>query len=184
MKRGSTGRPCLSTKLQTANVVGWRCRRLAVAAQRKAAAGAVQPCNRLFGALLPWAMTDHSLRHFLLGVAAQGRSVNGRMAWVFLWAFTGKQYRRCGVHRERIQDVKVLTHVEPRLRTWIASDSGSVVMKVDIRSEVCNNSPAEAVRSENEWRSRVRRSGRSLKAVSITDGNAVSRRQKGWNSVV
>lgn len=55
------------------------------------------------------------------------------MAWVFLWAFTGKQYRRCGVHRERVQDVKVQAHVETRLRTWVASDSGSVVMKVDTR---------------------------------------------------
>jgi len=61
--------------------------------------------------------TGHSLRHFLRGAAAQGSSVKGRMAWVFLWAFTGKQYRRCGVHRKRVQDVKVLTHVEPRLRT-------------------------------------------------------------------
>jgi len=51
----------------------------------------------------------------------------------FLWAFTGKQYRRCGVHRERAQDVEVLTHVETCLRMWVACDSGSVVMKVDTR---------------------------------------------------
>jgi len=55
------------------------------------------------------------------------------MAWVFLWALTGKQYRRCGVLRERAQDVKVQTHVETRLRMWFACDSGSVVMKVDTR---------------------------------------------------
>jgi len=55
------------------------------------------------------------------------------MAWVFLWAFTGKQYRRCGVHRERVQDVKVQTHVETRLRMWVACDIGSVVMKVETR---------------------------------------------------
>lgn len=45
--------------------------------------------------------------------------------------------------------------VEPRLRMLLAEDSGTVVMKVDIRKGVCNNSPAEASSSENEWRSRV-----------------------------
>jgi len=77
------------------------------------------------------------------------------MAWAFLWAFTGKQYRRCGVHRERVLDVKVQTHVETRLRMWVAYDSGSVGMKVATRSGMCNNSPAKAIRSENEGCSRV-----------------------------
>lgn len=43
----------------------------------------------------------------------------------------------------------------PRLRMLLASDSRSVVMKVDTCSEVCNNSPAKASGSENEWHSRV-----------------------------
>jgi len=37
----------------------------------------------------------------------------------------------------------------------VATHSGSVVMKVDTRQGMCNNSPAEATSSENEWRSRV-----------------------------
>lgn len=68
----------------------------------------------------------------------------------FLRAFTGKQYRRCGVLRERAWEVQVLTLSEPRLRMLLAGDSGTVVMKVDIRSGVCNNSPAQASSSENE----------------------------------
>ena len=43
----------------------------------------------------------------------------------------------------------------PRLRMLLAEDSRSVVMKVDTCSEVCNNSPAKASGSENEWHSRV-----------------------------
>jgi len=39
---------------------------------------------------------------------------------------------------------------EPRLRMLLAGNSGSVVMKVDIRQGVCNNSPAKATCSENE----------------------------------
>lgn len=37
----------------------------------------------------------------------------------------------------------------------VASNSESVVMKVDNRQGMCNNSPAKATSSENEWRSRV-----------------------------
>jgi len=73
----------------------------------------------------------------------------------FLRAFTGKQYRRCGVLRERAWEVEVLTLSEPRLRMLLAGNSGTVVMKVETRSGVCNNSPAKASSSENEWRSRV-----------------------------
>lgn len=43
----------------------------------------------------------------------------------------------------------------PRLRRLLAVHSRSVVMKVETCSEVCNNSPAEASGSENEWHSRV-----------------------------
>jgi len=35
------------------------------------------------------------------------------------------------------------------LRMLIAYDSGAVVMKVETRRGVCNNSPAEAISSEN-----------------------------------
>lgn len=44
---------------------------------------------------------------------------------------------------------------EPRLRMLVANNSESVVMKVDNRQGMCNNSPAKATSSENEWRSRV-----------------------------
>ena len=37
----------------------------------------------------------------------------------------------------------------------VAYNSETVVMKVDIRQGMCNNSPAQATGSENEWRSRV-----------------------------
>lgn len=37
----------------------------------------------------------------------------------------------------------------------VANNSESVVMKVDNRQGMCNNSPAKATSSENEWRSRV-----------------------------
>jgi len=65
-----------------------------------------------------------------------------------MWAFTGKQCRRCGVNRERADGVKVLAY-EISVRTLFAGDSGTVVMKVEIRYEVCNNLPAEATGSEN-----------------------------------
>jgi len=65
-----------------------------------------------------------------------------------MWAFTGKQCRRCGMNRERAHDVQVRTYEIP-LRMSIAEDSGTVVMKVETRYGVCNNSPAEAIGSEN-----------------------------------
>ena len=65
-----------------------------------------------------------------------------------MWAYTGKQCRRCGLIRERAHDVLVRTY-EIRLRMLVAGDSGSVVMKVETRLGVCNNSPAEATSSEN-----------------------------------
>jgi len=65
-----------------------------------------------------------------------------------MWAFTGKQCRRCGVNRERADGVEVFAH-EIAVRMLVADDSGTVVMKVEIRYEVCNNLPAEATSSEN-----------------------------------
>jgi hypothetical protein len=38
----------------------------------------------------------------------------------------------------------------------VADDNRSVVMKVDIRWGVCNNSPVEATSSKNEWRQSFR----------------------------
>jgi len=85
----------------------------------------------------------------------------------FLRAHTGKQYRRCGVLRKRAWDVEVQTLSEPRLRMLLAGNSGTVVMKVDIREGVCNNSPAEASSSENEWRSRVLRTPSLLRECRL-----------------
>jgi len=52
------------------------------------------------------------------------------------------------MNRERAHDVQVRTYEIP-LRMSIAEDSGTVVMKVETRYGVCNNSPAEAIGSEN-----------------------------------
>jgi len=98
---------------------------------------AVQPRGMLRASGLENAGTREEL---ILGPSSLG----------FLRAFTGKQYRRCGVLRERAWEVQVLTLSEPRLRMLLAGDSGTVVMKVDTRSGVCNNSPAQASSSENE----------------------------------
>ena len=98
---------------------------------------AVQPRGMLRASGLENAGTREEL---ILGPSSLG----------FLRAFTGKQYRRCGVLRERAWEVQVLTLSEPRLRMLLAGDSGTVVMKVDIRPGVCNNSPAQASSSENE----------------------------------
>ena len=53
----------------------------------------------------------------------------------------------------------------PRLRMLLADYSRTVVMKVETCSEVCNNSPAEASGSENEWHSRVLRTPSRLRYV-------------------
>jgi len=50
---------------------------------------------------------------------------------------------------------KCSAHVEPRSRTLVACDSGSVVMKVDTRSGMCNDPPAKATGSKNGWRFRA-----------------------------
>jgi len=67
----------------------------------------------------------------------------------FLRALTGKQYRRCGVLRKRVWDVQVPAQEISVRKMLLADNSGSVVMKVDFRYGVCNNSPAEASSSEN-----------------------------------
>ena len=116
MKRGaSLGKVSFSTYLQTAKVVGQYCRHLNWGGPVKNHPEAVQlktdpPCSFCLG-------VPTLVHAFLLEAPSR---VRGRMAWVFLWAFTGKQYRRCGVHRERALDVKVQTHVETCLRMWVA----------------------------------------------------------------
>jgi len=49
-----------------------------------------------------------------------------------MWAFTGKQCWRCGVNRERINDVRVLIYEIPS-RMLAGEYSGTVAMKVGNR---------------------------------------------------
>jgi len=66
-----------------------------------------------------------------------------------MWASTGKQCRRCGVIRRHGYGARVLAYVKIPQRMLPAEDSRSVAMEVGIRLGVCNNSPAEAIGSEN-----------------------------------
>jgi len=106
----------------------------------------------------------------------RGARIRGPSSLGFLRAFTGKQYRRCGVLRERAWEVQVLTLSEPRLRMLLAGDSGTVVMKVETRSGVCNNSPAQASSSENEWRSRGLHASSLLRNVDRGGGMLLAER--------
>jgi len=52
------------------------------------------------------------------------------------------------MHQISDQGTEVFAYQNP-LTTWMAPDSRTVAMEVGIRQGVCNNSPAEAIRSEN-----------------------------------
>jgi len=49
------------------------------------------------------------------------------------WAFTGKQYWRCGVIRTRGYGARALAHLQTPQRMLSAGDSWSVAMKVGTR---------------------------------------------------
>jgi len=70
----------------------------------------------------------------------------------------------------------VLTLSEPRLRMLLAGYSWTVVMKVETRFGMCNNSPAEASSSENEWRSRVLHTPSLLRNVDRSGGMLLAER--------
>jgi len=52
------------------------------------------------------------------------------------------------MHRKADQGTESFAHENP-LTMWMAPDSRTVATEVGIRQGVCNNSPAEAIRSEN-----------------------------------
>jgi len=60
----------------------------------------------------------------------------------------GKQDWRCGMYRKANQGTEDRANKNP-LTMWMAPDSRTGAMEVGIREGVCNNSLAEATRSEN-----------------------------------
>jgi len=175
-ERHTSGKAPFSTYLQTANVRGEQCRPT-IGAIREG-----EPTQRLcMERRKPWSekccrdgvslCLERSSPAPAASWPGSGEAaLRGPSSLGFLRAFTGKQYRRCGVLRERAWEVQVLTLSEPRLRMLLAGDSGTVVMKVDTRSGVCNNSPAKASSSENEWRSRALHTPSLLRNVDCGGG--------------
>lgn len=80
--------------------------------------------------------------------------VKRRVAWALCGPLLVSSTGDAGCS-ENVPGMSKCSLPEPRLRMLLASDSRSVVMKVETCSEVCNNSPAEASGSENGWRTRV-----------------------------
>lgn len=86
--------------------------------------------------------------------AFERANVKRRVAWALCGPLLVSSTGDAGCS-ENVPGMSKCSLTEPRLRMLLAEDSRSVVMKVEICSEVCNNSPAEASGSENGWRTRV-----------------------------
>lgn len=91
---------------------------------------------------------------FGVGLSENPCALKQRVAWAFCGPLLVSSTGDAGCS-ENVPGMSQCSLSEPRLRMLLAADSRTVVMKVDIRMGMCNNSPAKASCSENERRSRV-----------------------------
>jgi len=155
-RRGTSGKASFSTYLQTANEGGKPCRPNMSFSLAMPFPEAVQEADPGLRAASGAPDLRADLPARLASFRDRGLKIlpKRRVAWVFCGPLLVSSTGDAGCS-ENVPGMSKCSLSEPRLRMLLAEDSGSVVMKVDIRMGVCNNSPAKASSSENEWRSRV-----------------------------